>query len=84
MLASAMVLASTITPKDSRPTTKSKRRNSIKRLRHWKEDTHVPWEITQKLAKLLLLIATFLHIVENLHKEEINMKLYNLIHKKIS
>ena len=45
-------------PKDSGQRTKSKKRNSIKRPRHWKEDTHVPWKITQKLAKLLLLLAT--------------------------
>ena len=74
------------TPKDNRPRTKPKRRNSIKRFRHWKKDTHVSWEISQKLIKLLLTIATFLYIAENLHKElykaHIDMKLHNLIHNK--
>ena len=69
-------------PEDSRPRTKPKRKNSIKILRHWKEDAHVSWEFTLKQTKLLLLTATLLHAIENLHKEETNMKLYNLIHNK--
>ena len=39
--------------------------------------------MSQKLAKLLLLTATFLRITGDLHKKETNMKPYNLIHNKI-
>ena len=70
-------------PTLSTPRTKPKRRNSIKRIRHWKEHAFTPWVMSQKLAKLLLLTATFLRITGDLHKKETNMKPYNLIHNKI-
>ena len=45
-------------------------------------DTHGSWEITLTQTKLLLLTATLLHVMEDLHKKEVNMKTYNLIHNK--
>ena len=67
---------------DSKSKTKPKRRNSTKIHRHWKVDTHGSWEITLTQTKLLLLTATLLHVMEDLHKKETNMKTYNLIHNK--
>ena len=73
-------------PKDSRPRSKTRRRTSIKRLRHWKENTHTSWDITKQLTISLLLIAILIYIAENLHnelyKDHIDMRLYNLIHNK--
>ena len=37
------------TPKDSRPRSKTRRKTSIRRLRHWKENTHTSWDITKQL-----------------------------------
>ena len=68
--------------KDIKSGIKSSRANSTTIHRHWKVDTHGSWEITITQTKLLLLTATLLHVMEDLHTKEINMKTYNLIHNK--
>ena len=70
------------TTNELRQEIKSNRKDHTKIHRHWKENKHGSWKITTTQTKLLLLIATIIHVMEDLHMEEINMKTYNLIHNK--
>ena len=64
----------------SHPRTKPRKRNSFKRQRHWKVSTHPPWDISKMLIKVLILTAISLHNIEDLHRTNLNRKLYNLVH----
>ena len=60
--------------------TKPRKRNSFRRLRHWKMGTHMPWNMSKMLIKVLILTSISLHNIEDLHKTNLNRKLYNLAH----
>ena len=70
------------TTNELKPKIKLNRKDYTTIHRYWKVDTHGSWKITITQTKLLFLIATIIHVMEDLHMKEINMKTYNLIHNK--
>jgi len=69
-------------PRDnySNPRIKPRKRNSIKRQRHWTVGKNRSWVLTKMLVKVVILIKIFLHSTEDLYRTDLNRKLYNLVH----
>ncbi|MCP3852508.1 MAG: hypothetical protein GY694_20105, partial [Gammaproteobacteria bacterium] len=62
------------------PRPKPRKRNSLKRKRHWKMGKYPPWKLTNMLVKIFVLTKIFLHSTEDLYWSNLNRKLYNLVH----
>lgn len=94
----ATIMALTLWPLTklfTKPTTNKSEKNKIKTtapkqtkrnppgsLRQWKITQQTSWYISKHYIKILSLTAALLCVVENLHKEDLNKKLYSLAHNK--
>ena len=62
------------------PGTEPSKRNGSKRRRRWKAGKPQSWDMTKMLSKMIILTIIALHNIEDLHKTDLNKKLYNLVH----
>ena len=68
-------------PRDSPgPRIKPRKRNNFLRHRHWKVGKYPPWKLTGTLLKIFIIIRIATHSIEDLHRTDLNRKLYNLVH----